>query len=208
VIAAGDDGTVQLLLRDGPGWKEAGRDLGIAGLRGIQAFALLDVDNDGFEDAVSFGREAWLWRNRGGMRFELISLPADLIPEPILAAAPLDADGDGLTDLVLAGRQRHLLLNRFPGDHAWVDLVPREAGREPIGALVRAVHADGRVNARRWGSAHSSRAGQALQPLRFGVGAEAPLVRVEVRWPGDHTAQVYPAPPLRQRTELHRASAP
>jgi len=169
-------------------------------------FVLLDADLDGFEDLASFGDGGVLWRNEGGARLTPVPLDLPVLarrdlarprnPSPSGEASPatlvgaatvLDADGDGRGDLVLLGRERILLRNvaERPGAALDVTLAGAEgSGGAPIGAVVRARYADGRIVARRHGSAANTALSQALQPLRFAHSSERPVVGLRVRWPG------------------------
>lgn len=183
VLGYGAQRSSLLFRKDRNRFSDISKQVGLTGKRGQTLVVLLDVDSDGFEDAVSFGRDVLLWKNEGGERFSFHALDADLVPETIHAAAALDADGDGRTDLVAVGRHRHLLRNVAAGG-SFIDVVPRDGDREPIGAVVRAIRADGRGTARRYGSVDNTSFSQALQPLRFGAAPGKSIARVGVRWPG------------------------
>jgi len=170
-----------LFRRAGAGFVDVSSEVGLDAVEG-HTFVLLDADNDGFEDLVELDFERnRLWRNRGGARFEPFDLPR---VDQVHAATLLDADGDGRTDLALAGRERHLLRNVHAAAGGYVDVVLRDGAREPVGAVVRAVHAGGRSPARRYGSVHSTAFSQALGPLRFGIPRGGRIERFVVRWPG------------------------
>ncbi len=191
VFAYGRSRTNHLFRRDRDGFIEISAVVGLGRVSKTRTAVLLDVDNDSFEDVISFGAATLLWRNLAGQGFEIAELPGDLVHERIHAAAICDADGDGRTDLVLAGKKRHLLRNLSGEGNSFLDVDVRSRGGEPIGALVLARYGNGAVVARRYGSVHSSAFSQALQPLRFGVPQGVRLERVGVRWPGEREETLY-----------------
>ncbi|TBR16756.1 VCBS repeat-containing protein, partial [bacterium] len=65
--------------------------------------SVLDYDKDGLPDLMvgyAVARGGTLWRNRGGMRFELAP---GALGEGGQRSAPVDFDGDGWTDLLVLG---------------------------------------------------------------------------------------------------------
>jgi hypothetical protein len=182
LAAHGREGALRLFRREGERFRDVTREAGLAGARGTRGLVLLDADDDGLPDAVSFGGRTLLWRNEAGQRFRATPL-GPLLGEPIHAAAALDADADGRVDLVLVGRRRHLLRNRATANGS-LDVVLRAGAADPVGALVRAHYADGRTRAQRLGSAHSSAFSQSIQPLHFGISDGVRLESLSVRWPG------------------------
>lgn len=191
VLGYGEAGRHYLFRRDPGGFADVTREVGLESVGEAKVVVLLDVDNDGYEDAVSFGSRNVVWWNRGGERFTFHDLGDDAIDERVLAATALDADGDGWTDLVVVGRSCHLLRNTVAPGAGRVDVVLRDGGSEPIGAVVRAFHRDGRVVARRHGSAHSTVFSQGVQPLRFGFTEGGEIDRVGVRWPGEPEEELH-----------------
>ena len=98
-----------------------------------------------------------------------------------------DVDNDGDLDVLVTNNHGpvRLLLNAVGNRHHWlgVRLVDGEVGRDMLGAVVRAVLADGRVLTRRvrtdgsYCSANDPR-------LLFGLGQATRVDRLEVDWPG------------------------
>lgn len=144
------------------------------------------------------------WKNRAGQRFEFIELNGHVVPELIHAATACDANGDGRSDLVAFGKARHLLLNVAIHNNRFLALALRDGGREPIGAIVRAVYSDGSSVARRWGSAHNTTFSQAVLPLLFGVREGVEVERVGVCWPGESEEVVYEAGELNSLLLIER----
>ena len=114
------------------------------------------------------------------------------MPRHITAATSLDADGDGRTDLMIVGAEGRRLLRNVTAEGLFLDVVLRDGEHEPIGAIVRALYADGTAAAQRYGSAHNTAFSQALQPLRFGIPSRTGLETLAVRWPGEGEDALYP----------------
>jgi hypothetical protein len=210
LLGFGEDLTNHLFRRSGVGFEDVSERVGMRSVHGSITAVLLDVDNDGFEDVVSsgfldgetkqdVGRKAGtghvlVWFNRGGKSFTFDRLPLRVAPGPIHVATSLDADGDGRQDVVAVGLDRYLLLNRSDAGHSFLDVTLRDRGRPPIGALVRVFYADGRVAARRLGSARSSAFSQVAGALHFGIPAGMQVLKIAVRWPGEPEDSLYAAP--------------
>ena len=220
LLGFGEERTNHLFLRAGERFTDVTERVGLASVRGNIFATLLDVDNDGFEDAVSSGLlegeakedvgatkgagHALLWRNRGGERFDIARLPRAVVPHPIHVATSLDVDGDGRWDLVSAGVERYLLRNTSDRRNSFVEIALRDQYGEPIGALVRVFYSDGSVGARRYGSAQNSAYSQVLGPLHFGVAAGMRVEKIAVRWPGDDEDSLYDAPEPGRTTLIER----
>jgi hypothetical protein len=217
VLGYGLQGTSHLFRREADHFTDVSSRVGLDGVRRVENVVFLDIDNDGFEDAVSFGTEpdlpfapqlrrwigrramsilspdgeATLWHNVGGTRFEFTRLSRVLVPERIHAAASLEADGDGSQDLVAVGMRRNLLRNVATHGNGFFDVLLRDGPSEPIGAVVRVFYDDGRIAARRYGSAASSAFSQGSTPLHFGVPAGTNVEKIGVLWPGDAMEHLY-----------------
>lgn len=224
VLAYGAGGSSHLFRREGRGFRDVSERVGLGAVRGEAVTVLADFDNDGYGDALALGvrvvspgaapapdapGRALLFRNVSGERFEAGLLPDVRIDGVVRAATTLDVDSDGRTDVIYAATApggRRLLRNVAPaGD--WLDVIPRDGGREPVGAIVRLHHADGRIAVQRYGSAHSTAWSQALQPLRFGVPAGSAPREIRVLWPGETEAESYPVAARRSAVVVERAAA-
>ncbi len=168
--------------------------LGLLNELNYDALVQLDIDNDGWLDAISLGRKCKLWINRGGHRFDVQLLPRDWLDDSVEAATRCDSDGDGRQDLVLAGTKLHLMRNVSLNDNRFVRVRLSSAGAEPIGALVTAVVSRGGRHSIRYGSADKTTFSQSLLPLHFGLAKGVEVERFEVHWPTEKTARVYEGP--------------
>jgi hypothetical protein len=194
VLLYGREGAVLLFRNDGKRFANVTNELGLDAAKGGRVVVLVDVDNDGFDDAVIFGRRSFLWTNLGGSRFRGDPFPERAEPGGIFAATSCDIDGDGRIDLVAAGRRRHLLRNTSDDANGFLDVVLRTTEREPVGALVRVRYSDGSIRAQRYGSSHGTPYSQALGPLHFGIRKGVSVRKVGVQWPGDRSETLYDAP--------------
>lgn len=219
LLSLGTQRTHRLLLRRDTGFEDVTERVGLGGLAGATVTLLADWDGDAFVDAVSFGPAAsgaeaagpvvTLWRNRAGRRFEIVSLDvggSDVPADEIRAAAICDVDGDGRTDIVAIGDRRHVLRNVTEGGGVRVAIALPAGRPSSIGTIVRAVYADGSVNAQRFGSASSSAYGQSLRDLRVARPNHNRLERLLVRWPGDAEDKAYPIVPGGGRWVIERGA--
>jgi hypothetical protein len=205
VLALGWRRSNHIFRRDGQRFVDVSAAVGLGGIRDTRAVVLLDVDNDGFEDAVSFGDTALLWRNLDGERFQIQRLSEAIVAEPIGAATALDADGDGRTDLVVVGERPHLLRNAALNENGYLAVALRSrSGGAPIGALVQAHFDNGMSIARRYGSASNSAYSQAIQPLHFGIRNGLELKAIVVRWPGGQQTTISPVRTVNQTVVIGR----
>jgi hypothetical protein len=197
VSSIGDKKFHRVFLRRGEGFEDATTQLGLQKLLGTEGIVLVDVDDDGYVDVLALGREPLLLRNRGGRRFDPVSL-IDLLPglpsgiEPvdqIYAATAADMDGDGRSDLILVAQERYVAFNRSEhGNHSlqvYLTQTGAQGSFEPIGTLLRVTRDDGFKRVARYGSARRSFASQTLGPLRFGIAEGTNVIAVDVRWPGE-----------------------
>jgi hypothetical protein len=176
------------------GYEDWTAQLGLHTQRWVDRVVLADFDNDGFEDALAFGRTTTLWHNVEGKAIEFISLESKLVGNhQIQAASVLDVDGDGRIDVIAASEELYLLWNRREHANSFLRLL-LEDSPEPIGALVTAHYRSGRQVIRRYGSANSSAHSQSLQPLHFGVPEGDRIEDFVVLWPNELTEQSYEAP--------------
>jgi enediyne biosynthesis protein E4 len=170
---------------------------------------LADFDNDGWKDLfVSRGhvqslaaQTGWpvaqhnsVFRNTGAGKFEAFTAAAGFtaaVPQRHRGAAVGDFNRDGRLDVVVVALNApaEVWLNESPGENHWIELelTGVEGVRDPVGAQVRVVTDAGSQYDHVCHTAGyaSSSAG----PLHFGLGAEAVVELIEIRWPsGQHQA--------------------
>jgi hypothetical protein len=204
VLAYGRERKILLFRNDEKRFVNVSNELGIDAAEGSRVVVLIDVDNDGFDDVVTFGKRSFLWTNLGGSRFRVDPFPKKAEPGRIFAATSFDVDGDGRIDLAAAGKRRHLLRNTSDKDNGFLDVVLHAGGGEPVGALVRAWYSDGSIRARHYGSSHGSPYSQVLGPLHFGIRKGVSLEKVGVQWPGERGEMLYEAPETGTRMVIER----
>jgi len=200
VLDVDNDGRLDLWLTGhGEGRKLAlyrGTDAGFADATaqfGLDAAPLanrivfLDIENDGYIDAMTFGASATWLHNEGGARFRVEEVDPAWGLREFTHAAAIDVDDDALLDLVLVGHRRMVARNRSRGAGSALRVLPRTSADDPVGALVMAFYADGMVRAQRYGSALTTQYSQGLAPLRFGIPPGTSIDRLEVRWPDGRT---------------------
>jgi hypothetical protein len=129
---------------------------------------------------------------------EFVSVPREKCGEELLrpmvgrGAAYADIDGDGDLDFVVTatgGPARLLRNDQQPGRH-WlrVKLVGRAPNTGAIGALVE-LHQQGAVQ-RRLVSPTRSYLSQCELPVTFGLGNQAKIDKLVVRWPGGESTEL------------------
>ena len=163
--------------------------------------AFCDFDNDGDEDTfVSNGHvirypenapireKPLLFENRSGKRLENVAaVVGSYFNEPHQgrgsAAGDLDRDGD--QDLVIScmNESVSLLKNITRANHHWISLrlVGRQSPRFPIGAVVTLKTSLGEQTHQIKGG--TSYASTTDSRLHFGLGVEAKVDSVTIRWP-------------------------
>jgi hypothetical protein len=138
---------------------------------------------------IKYAQPAHLFRNLGQKRFEAITdKTGPALQKPVVArgAAYLDADRDGDLDLVVTENNgpARLLRNEGGNRQHWlrVTLQGTKSNRSAIGAVVTVTLPGG---AKRWAMVKtgSSYLSQSELPLTFGLGADARVAGLEVRWP-------------------------
>ena len=156
---------------------------------------------------VRSGDESWdgyqknrLLMNRGGRGFTNVAFLLGVADEfDSRSALSADFDLDGRMDLVVVedrgidGQRLHVYRNQLQGDHHWIGLRLEEApGRlSPAGAEVR-VTTPTRTYVGRVASGETLM-GQHPTILHFGLGDDARVDSIEVRWPGGERREI-PAP--------------
>ena len=164
----------------------AGADSQSAYLAAFHQLAMKIRDGQSFS-----GRERnCFFLNTGGLRFADASAAAVLdLPDDARGMVMSDWDGDGDLDVLLSNRNAprvrllrndcargHWLAIRLTGDPA------KHSPRDSIGARVTVHHAAGKLT--RTLHAGDGFLSQQGKTLHFGLGAEAAVEKVTVRWPG------------------------
>jgi hypothetical protein len=146
-------------------------------------------DINAVQPKIRYAQPPHLFRNLGNKRFEAISgTVGPAFQKPIVArgAAYGDLDGDGDLDLLLTENNGPVRYLRNDGGNRqrWlrVSLKGTKSNRSGIGATVTATLAGGvkRSGMVKTGSSYLS---QSELPLTFGLGSEARVAGLEVRWP-------------------------
>jgi hypothetical protein len=168
---------------DGARFREASAEVGLAGVRGVTQAVVADFDADAWLDLLCLGAAPSLLRNERGT-FAAVALGGDWGERGAGVGSACDADGDGRIDVVLGAGALALARNRGPARGRWVSLTLTGSGCTPVGAVVRAHHADGTVQAFRAGSHHRGHLAQGFGVIPLATTAENPLRQIEVRFPG------------------------
>ena len=159
---------------------------------------IYDLDNDGrkdiftansdvndnveaFSDRTSRQRCTVFWQG-ADHRFK-----SQAIGTPALhrGAAFADFDGDGQVDVAVARLHQPpaLFLNRSGAGRHWIafDLEGRSSSRDGIGAQIHLTSASGE----QWNRATTAvgYAGSSERTVRFGLGTDAQVSRIEIQWP-------------------------
>jgi hypothetical protein len=169
----------------GAGFADVTAEVGLDAAPGANAIAFLDIDNDGYPDAVIMGASPALLRNEGGRRFVPEALNPAWELQAYTRSIAVDVDGDGRLDVVLMGHRRMILRNTTTGGGGTLRVLPRGDGDggDPVGTVVSAVYDNGMVQAQRYGSALNTRYSQGSAPLHFGIPRGASITHLQVRWP-------------------------
>jgi hypothetical protein len=199
----------------GTGFAYVSPQLGIeAGSRAASGWScgIFDYDNDGWKDVFSANghvddvgdgtrQHDTLLRNLAGNKFVDVSaeLGADFNRLGYKRGSAIgDLNNDGSLDLVVTAlndRPRILLNSGNPGRH-WIglELVGTQSNRDATGASVKLTTKSGRVL---WNQVSASVGfmSSSDRRLHFGLGAEAAVEKIEIRWPSGQTQSILkPAP--------------
>lgn len=207
VLVALDDETFPLYRNTGKGeFEDATRTSGMGPLSLSMAGyspTIGDFDNDGWKDIfvsrghvqslqaaprITVEQHNTVFRNLGKMRFAALTAEAGLAAGPARrhrGSAIGDLNGDGRLDTVVSalGAAPEVWMNESPAAAHWLEiqLEGTKSNRDGIGARIRVVTAAGT----QWQHASTSAgyASSSAGPVHFGLGADAAISLVEIRWP-------------------------
>ena len=163
---------------------------------------LFDFDNDGWKDlfvtrghinADTFGADVidqsnTVMRNLNGKTWQALTEEAGFTahaPARHRGCAFGDLDGDGRVDVVATaiGREAELWINKSSPPAHWLDvsLQGSKSNRDGMGAVVKIMTKSGS----QWNHMTSAAgyASSSYGPVHFGLGADASIDLLEVRWP-------------------------
>ena len=171
---------------------------------------VFDFDNDGWKDIfvsrghvnsidsaprVTVAQPNTVFRNLGGMRFAPLTAEAGLTAQPPRrhrGSAVGDFQGDGRLDVVVSaiGAPAEIWMNRTPGANHWIELrlEGTRSNRDAIGARVKLTAKSGtQFNHVTTSCGYAS---SSAGPLHFGLGADASVGLIEIRWPSGRLQQL------------------
>ena len=164
---------------------------------------LADFDNDGWKDLfvtrghvqslgyssiVQVEQPNTVFRNLGGMKFQALTAEAGLTAQPPSrhrGSAIGDLNHDGRLDVVTTAisAQAEIWLNDSPGGNHWIEfaLEGTKSNRNGIGARIKLVAAGAaQYNEVSFAAGYAS---SSAGPMHFGLGRNATVDSVEIRWP-------------------------
>jgi hypothetical protein len=147
-----------------------------------------------------------VWLNRGGKFDDIAQAVGVTDTSDGRAVVLVDLWNRGVLDAVLANQKGPLLVykNTVADDHDWIqfELEGTKSNRSAIGAQVK-LYWNNLVQIQEV-SGGSGYASQNQRRIHYGLGKEAKVERVEIRWPSGHV-QIIDAPKTRV---LHRITEP
>jgi len=169
--------------------------------------AFMDYDNDGWKDIYSSNGDVdyfppnaeqhdTMLRNVEGSGFVDVSqtLGPDFLRMGFQRGSALvDLNEDGFLDLVVTSlnERPRILINSGGNGHHWlmVDLVGRKSNRDAIGAEVKVTTESGRTLFNHVNPSVGFMSSSAKR-LHFGLGQEAKIQSIDVRWPGGNVQEL------------------
>jgi hypothetical protein len=136
-----------------------------------------------------------VFRNLGGAKFAALTAEAGLAAQPARrhrGSAVGDLNGDGRMDVVVTalGAPAEIWINQSPGANHWVEfrLQGTSSNRDGIGARIKVVS----KTATQFNHATTTcgYASSGAGPIHFGLGADAVVDLVEIRWPSGKVQQL------------------
>jgi hypothetical protein len=167
----------------GDGFEDVTAAVGLDAAPLANSIVFLDIENDGYVDAMTFGLSAVWLHNEEGNRFTVEEVDPQWGVREFTRAVAVDADDDQRVDVVLVGHRRMVVRNETRGGGSALRVLPHAAGSDPVGTVVAAFYANGMVRVQRYGSALTTQYSQGLAPLHFGIPPGTSIDRLEVRWP-------------------------
>ena len=206
IIVALDGETFPLYRNTGKGsFTEVTRESGMTKLSlPMSGYSpnIADFDNDGWKDIfVSRGHVQSLastnltieqpntvFRNLGRMKFAALTAEAGFTAQPPSrhrGSAVGDLNGDGKLDVVVSAinAPAEVWINQSPGSNHWIEfkLQGTKSNRDGIGARIKLVTKSGaQYNHMTTSSGYAS---SSAGPVHFGLGPNASVDLVEIRWP-------------------------
>jgi hypothetical protein len=176
--------------------------------------AIFDFDNDGWKDIfvtrghvqslqaaprVTVAQQNSVFRNLGvlksGVRFEALTAEAGLASQPPQrhrGSAVGDFNGDGLLDVVVTaiGVRAEIWMNESSKANHWLalKLEGTASNRDAIGARVKVV--TGSRTQFNHVATSCGYASSSAGPIHFGLGSDASIDLVEIRWPSGRVQQL------------------
>ena len=213
-MVALDDETFPIFRNTGRGdFDDVTQSSRVAGLSMTMAGyspAVFDFDNDGWKDIfvsrghvesidssprVTVAQPNTVFRNLGGMKFAALTAEAGLAEQPPRrhrGSAVGDLDGDGRLDVVVSaiGAPAEVWMNRSPRANHWIELKLEgtKSNRDAIGARIKLVtKSTTQFNHVTTACGYAS---SSAGPVHFGLGADASVDLIEIRWPSGATDQL------------------